>query len=246
MSADAPSGPQVGSDGKDGKVTRDTFNSRLLFLFAAIGSAVGLGNIWRFPYVAYEIGGGAFLVPYIDRPAHRRYSAPVDVRLFNRPPIPRFGAAGLPPASTRKLEIHRLVPGTRSRSSSPSTTRRSSVGRRGTPTTRLISRFTKGSLEENPPRYFSGEFLQMSGGHLQLRNFVMPILITVMIAIVWIGIDLVVLALDVQQGHRAPQRQFFIPAAPGPVRHHGDLRARSSTAPMDGTRRSSSPRTGAF
>ncbi len=44
---------------------RGAFSSRKVFIFAAIGSAVGLGNIWRFPYVAYENGGGAFIIPYL-------------------------------------------------------------------------------------------------------------------------------------------------------------------------------------
>ncbi|SJZ38566.1 sodium-dependent transporter [Selenihalanaerobacter shriftii] len=40
------------------------WGSRLGFILATIGSAVGLGNIWRFSYVAYDNGGGAFLIPY--------------------------------------------------------------------------------------------------------------------------------------------------------------------------------------
>jgi neurotransmitter:Na+ symporter, NSS family len=46
-------------------VKRGAFSSRKVFILAAIGSAVGLGNIWRFPYVAYENGGGAFMIPYL-------------------------------------------------------------------------------------------------------------------------------------------------------------------------------------
>jgi NSS family neurotransmitter:Na+ symporter len=44
---------------------RDSFGSRLGVIAAAAGSAVGLGNIWRFPYILGENGGGAFLIIYL-------------------------------------------------------------------------------------------------------------------------------------------------------------------------------------
>ncbi len=43
---------------------RDRWISRTAFIMAAIGSAVGLGNLWRFPTIAYQHGGGAFFIPY--------------------------------------------------------------------------------------------------------------------------------------------------------------------------------------
>lgn len=53
------------SDVQQNGQQRATFSTRRAFIFAAIGSAVGLGNIWRFPYVTYDNGGGAFMVPYL-------------------------------------------------------------------------------------------------------------------------------------------------------------------------------------
>ncbi|HHW00128.1 MAG TPA: sodium-dependent transporter [Clostridiaceae bacterium] len=43
---------------------REVWQSRKGFIFAAAGAAIGLGNLWRFPFQAYKNGGGAFLLPY--------------------------------------------------------------------------------------------------------------------------------------------------------------------------------------
>lgn len=44
---------------------KNEWGSNLSFVLAMVGSAVGLGNIWRYPYVLYTNGGGAFYIPYI-------------------------------------------------------------------------------------------------------------------------------------------------------------------------------------
>ena len=47
------------------KSKRHSFSGSIGFVLAAAGSAVGLGNIWRFPYLAARDGGGMFLVIYL-------------------------------------------------------------------------------------------------------------------------------------------------------------------------------------
>ena len=46
-------------------MSKDGFSSRIGYVLAAAGSAVGLGNIWRFPYLAAKHGGGIFLITYL-------------------------------------------------------------------------------------------------------------------------------------------------------------------------------------
>ena len=44
---------------------RDNFNNKFGFILACIGSAVGMGNIWRFPVMLSKFGGLTYLIPYL-------------------------------------------------------------------------------------------------------------------------------------------------------------------------------------
>ena len=44
---------------------RETFQSRLGFLLLSAGCAIGIGNVWRFPYITGKYGGGVFVLLYI-------------------------------------------------------------------------------------------------------------------------------------------------------------------------------------
>ena len=44
---------------------RESFNSRLGFILVSAGCAIGIGNVWRFPFVAGENGGGIFVLFYL-------------------------------------------------------------------------------------------------------------------------------------------------------------------------------------
>ncbi|WP_404367285.1 sodium-dependent transporter [Marinobacter sp.] len=63
MNSPSPAG-QNGGDSQ-ASIKRGLWSSRMAFILAATGSAVGLGNIWKFPYITGENGGGAFVLVYL-------------------------------------------------------------------------------------------------------------------------------------------------------------------------------------
>jgi len=55
----------VTTDEDDEGPVRQQWSNGVEFLMSLIAMAVGLGNIWRFPFIAFSNGGGAFIIPYI-------------------------------------------------------------------------------------------------------------------------------------------------------------------------------------
>ena len=79
------------------KSNRDSFNSRIGFIIACIGSAVGMGNVWLFPARLSSLGGAAFIIPYIICVVVIGYSGVVEEMAFGRAmqagPMGAFGKA---------------------------------------------------------------------------------------------------------------------------------------------------------
>ncbi len=167
---------------------RGAFSSRTVFILAAIGSAVGLGNIWRFPYVAYENGGGAFMLPYL-------------VALLT---------AGLP------FLLLDYALGHRQRGSAPLSFARTKRGTEGLGWWQVgicfmiavyyaaviawALRYTLYSVDkawgDDPEGYFFGSFLQAGDPGVSM-DFVPGVIVP--LAVVWVVIG-VVMALGVQRG----------------------------------------------
>lgn len=53
------------TEDEDADTPRQQWSNETEFVMSCIAMAVGLGNIWRFPFVAFDNGGGAFIIPYI-------------------------------------------------------------------------------------------------------------------------------------------------------------------------------------
>ena len=68
---------------------RSSFSGKLGFVLSAAGASVGLGNIWRFPYLAAKYGGGIFLLIYILLAVTFGYTIKMGITALIHPPNAR-------------------------------------------------------------------------------------------------------------------------------------------------------------
>ena len=77
---------------------RSAFSGKIGFVLSAAGASVGLGNIWRFPYLAAKYGGGIFLLVYIVLAVTFGYTMIVAEtalgRMTKKSPVGAFGTFG--------------------------------------------------------------------------------------------------------------------------------------------------------
>ncbi|WP_082105613.1 sodium-dependent transporter [Demequina subtropica] len=168
---------------------REHWSGQTAFILAAIGSAVGLGNIWRFPGQAYEHGGGAFMIPYL-------------VALVT---------AGVPILFLENAIGHRF------RGSAPLAMKRVHRNAEGVGWLHVAICFVIGlyytaiiawavsyfffsfgqSYADDPAGFFTGEYLELGEAGTVSLSFVPQVLIP--LAAVWV-VTIVILALGIHRG----------------------------------------------
>ncbi|KAF2956696.1 sodium-dependent transporter [Marinitoga sp. 38H-ov] len=159
-------------------MARQKWGSRWAFVLAAIGSAAGLGNAWRFPYMAYQNGGGAFYIPYF-------------VALF---------IAGIP-LLMAEFGIGQGLQASAPKSMVKVTKGAEFIGWWAVITGAIITfyynvimawifnylYFSFGTMwKDDPKGFFFGEFLKLSDGPGQIGGIRLPVLIGLIITWVWI------------------------------------------------------------
>jgi NSS family neurotransmitter:Na+ symporter len=194
---------------------RDRWSNRAAFVLAAIGSAAGLGNAWRFPYMAYSNGGGAFLIPYFI--ALLTAGIPLIVLEFSMGQKTQRGAPGALGKVARKFEGFgwwAVISGTIITSYY--------AGVMAWAWDFLAGSFTLGWAED-AGAYFYEEVLQISSGPGDLGGFSTPVLIGLVIT--W-----VVIYFILRNGAQSVGKVVLI-TVPLPIILMGILLIRSVTLP---------------
>lgn len=98
----------------ENKTVRASFSSGLGYVLSAAGSAVGLGNIWRFPYLAAKYGGGIFLITYLILVFTFGYTLIMSEtaigRMSHKSPVGAFGYFGHTPFTRFGGWINAIIP----------------------------------------------------------------------------------------------------------------------------------------